>query len=92
MSKEKLKKELHELIDNMEDEAMLNMVKEDIVEYQKTETEFDDLSYLTPEERAELEEAANEDPDKDTISFEEFKNNINEWHSQLLQKRGSKTK
>ena len=92
MSKEKLKKELHELIDNMEDEAMLSMVKEDIVEYQKTETEFDDLSYMTPEERTELEEVATEDPDKDTISFEEFKNNINEWHSQLLQKRDSKTK
>jgi hypothetical protein len=92
MSKEKLKKELHELIDNMEDEEMLSMMKEDIVSYQKTEAEFDDLSHLTPEERAELEEVAKEDPDKDTISFEEFKNNINEWHSQLLQKRGSKAK
>jgi hypothetical protein len=33
MSKDKLKKELHELIDKMEDEAMLSMVKEDIVAY-----------------------------------------------------------
>ncbi len=83
MSKEKLKKELHELIDNMEDEAMLNMVKEDIVEYQKADAKFDDLSDLTPEERAELEELATEDPDKDTISFEEFKKSINEWVSKL---------
>lgn len=83
MSKEKLKKELHELIDNMENEQLLNMVKEDIVAYQKTETAFDDLSDLNPAERAELEELANEDPDKDTISFDEFKKEISEWVSKL---------
>ena len=83
MSKEKLKKELHELIDNMENEQLLNMVKEDIVAYQKTETAFDDLSDLTPAERVELEELANEDPDKDTISFDEFKKEISEWISKL---------
>jgi hypothetical protein len=38
---------------------------------------------LTPEERVELEELATEDPDKDTISFEEFKKSINEWVSKL---------
>ena len=83
MSKEKLKKELHELIDNMENEQLLNMVKEDIVAYQKTETAFDDLSDLTHAERAELEDLANEDPDKDTISFDEFKKEISEWVSKL---------
>ena len=83
MSKEKLKKELHELIDNMENEQLLNMVKEDIVAYQKTETAFDDLSDLTHAERAELEELANEDPDKDTISFDEFKKEISECVSKL---------
>jgi len=83
MSKEKLKKELHELIDNMENEQLLNMVKEDIVEYQKRNIAFDDLSDLAPDERAELEELANEDPDKDTISFDEFKKEISEWVSKL---------
>ena len=83
MSKEKLKKELHELIDNMENKQLRNMVKEDIVAYQKTETAFDDLSDLTHAERAELEELANEDPDKDTISFDEFKKEISEWVSKL---------
>ena len=78
MSKEKLKKELHELIDNMENKQLRNMVKEDIVAYQKTETAFDDLSDLTHAERAELEDLANEDPDKDTISFDEFKKEISE--------------
>ena len=89
MSKEKLKKELHELIDNMEDEEMLSMVKEDIVSYQKTETTFDDLSDLTPEERAELEESINEDPDKDVVSEEEFNNYIQAWRKKLSTKSGS---
>ena len=88
MSKEKLKKELHELIDNMEDEAILNMVKEEIVAYQKGDTRFDDLSDLTPEERAELEELATEDPDKDTISFEEYKNEMKQWLSKLYTSQG----
>ena len=83
MSKEKLKKELHELIDNIEDEAMLSMVKEDIAEYQKTDAKFDDLSDLTPEERAELEELANEPPEKDSINFEDYKKEMKQWLSKL---------
>ena len=92
MNNEKLKKELHTLIDNTEDEELLNMVKEDIVAYQtESKKEYDDLSDLSPEDRQELEELATEDPMKDTISYEEFLKNIDEWRSKLLQKRGSKT-
>jgi hypothetical protein len=84
MSTEKLKKELHALIDNTEDEELLNMVKEDIVAYQtESKKEFDDLSDLSPEDRKELEELATEDPEKDTISFEELKKEMNEWLSKL---------
>ena len=83
MSKEDLKKELHLLIDNIDDEETLSMVKEDIVAYQKSTEEIDDLSDLTPEERAELEELANEDPDKDSISYEEFKIHTQQWLSKL---------
>ena len=83
MSKEKLKKELHELIDNIEDEALLNIMKEDAVAYQKSSEEIDDLSDLTPEERAELEAMAKEDPDKDTINYEEFKNHMQQRLSKL---------
>ena len=84
MSKEELKKELHKLIDNTEDEELLSMVKEDMVAYQtKVNKNFDDLSDLSPEDRAELEELATEDPDKDTISFEALKIEMNEWVSKL---------
>ena len=93
MSKENLKKELHKLIDDTEDEELLSIVKEDIVAYQtKAKEKFDDLSYLTPEERAELEELATEDIDKDTITYEEFKQHLDEWQSKLLQRRDLKTK
>ena len=84
MSKEKLKKELHTLIENTEDEELLNMVKEDIIAYQtELKKEFDDLSDLSPEDRQELEEQAAEDPDKDTITYEELKKEMNEWVSKL---------
>lgn len=39
MSKEELKKELHDLIDNIEDEEILSVVKEDIVAYQKQQAD-----------------------------------------------------
>jgi hypothetical protein len=84
MNNEKLKKELHTLIDNTEDEELLNMVKEDIVAYQtESKKEFDDLSDLSPEDRQELEEQATEDPLKDTVSFEEYKKEMKEWLSKL---------
>ncbi len=84
MSKEELKKELHTLIDNTDDEELLNIVKEDIVAYQtEAKKDFDDLSYLTPEEKKELEELATEDPDKDTVSFEEYQKEMKEWLSKL---------
>ena len=87
MNNEKLKKELHTLIDNTEDEALLNMVKEDIIAYQtESKKEFDDLSDLSPEDRQELEEQAEEDIDKDTITEEEFTQHIQQWRSRLSTK------
>lgn len=83
MSTENLKKELHTLIDNTEDEELLSMVKEELEAYQKEEKEFDDLSDLSDEDKAELEELASEDPMKDTIFFEEHKKEMKEWLSKL---------
>ena len=90
MSKEDLKKELHHLIDTINEEELLNIVKEDIVAYQiKANKNFDDLSDLSPEDRAELEELAAEDIDKDTVSEAEFKKNIQKWRTRLSTKKGS---
>ena len=88
MSKENLKKELHKLIDDTEDEELLSIVKEDIIAYQtNVNKNFDDLSDLTPEERAELEESINEDPEKDTITQDEFNAHIETWKQRLLSTR-----
>jgi hypothetical protein len=87
MSTENLKKELHTLIDKTEDEEILNMVKEELVAYQTGEKQFDDLSDLSDEDRAELEEQDREDPMKDTITEEEFKQHIEEWRIKLSTKR-----
>ena len=88
MNNEKLKKELHTLIDNTEDKELLNMVKEDIVAYQtESKKKFDDLSDLSPEDRQELEELATEDIDKDTITEEEFTQHIQQWRSRLSTKK-----
>jgi hypothetical protein len=79
-----LKAELHTLIDNTDDKVLLLAVKAEILARQGEENpEIDDLSYLTPEERQELEELATEDPMKDTISFEELKKSMDEWRSKL---------
>ena len=84
MRKEELKKELHTIIDNIDDEELLNIVKEDIAAYQtEAKKDFDDLSYLTSEERKELEELATEEPEKDTIRFEEYQKEMKEWLSKL---------
>ncbi|MEO6329153.1 MAG: hypothetical protein ABIO55_09480 [Ginsengibacter sp.] len=83
MSTENLKKELHTLIDNTEDEELLSMVKEELVAYQTGGKEFDDMSDLSLEQRAELEELATEEPVKDTISYEEHKKEMKEWLSKL---------
>ena len=90
MSNKKLKKELHSLIDNTDDEELLNMVKEDIIAYQKeSKKDFDDLSDLSPEDRQELEELAAEDPYKDTITEKEFIQHIQEWRTKLSTKKDS---
>lgn len=83
MGKEELKKELHQLIDAIDDEELLGVVKEDIVACQKAGTGFDDLSELTSGEKAALEELANEDSRKDAISFEEYQGEMKLWRSTL---------
>lgn len=87
MSKQDLKNELHKLIDDTEDEQVLNMLKEDLVAYTKDASAFDDLSDLSPEDRAELEELANEDPEKDAISEEAYQKHIAQWRIRLSTKK-----
>lgn len=80
MSTENLKKELHSLIDNMEDEEVLSMLKEECTFYtlSKKQDITDDLS---PLQLKELEEHINEDPMKDTMSLDQFKEATAKWRT-----------
>jgi hypothetical protein len=77
------------LIDKTEDEELLNILKEDIISYRKEAEEIDDLSDLTPEEKAELEDSIYEDPEKDIVNEEKFKNYLLEWKKKLSTKSDS---
>jgi len=73
-SSEQLKKELHEYIDNIEDEKTLMMVHEDLVEYLKMgkvgQNEEDD--YLTEEQKKQLDEAIRQADAGEFVSEEEY--------------------
>ncbi len=88
MSIDNLKKELYKLIDETNDEEILNVLKEDIIAYNKSPKQFDNLSDLSPEDRAELENLASEDPEKDTVGEEEYQKFINQWRIRLSTKKG----
>jgi PHD/YefM family antitoxin component YafN of YafNO toxin-antitoxin module len=81
-----IKEELHHLIDSINDEYTLNMVKEDIVSYMVSseideDNDIDPVSLLTPEQLKDLDESIEEVERGETISFEEFQENVKKWLS-----------
>jgi hypothetical protein len=56
MDKKKLKEKLHQYIDNLEDEAALNMLHEATVDYE-TFKDKDIIDELTPEQQERLKES-----------------------------------
>ncbi|HEY8894760.1 MAG TPA: hypothetical protein VIM79_08085 [Niastella sp.] len=93
MNQEELKKKLHDLIDSIEDEHTLSVLHEDIVPYviENRTKEADEVEDdLTDEDLKELDEAIEEIDRGETISFEEFKKNMEEWRARLKAARGLK--
>jgi len=80
MDKKKLKEELHQYIDNLEDETALNMLHEATVDYE-TYKGKDILDELTPEQRARLQESIKQVEEGKTISHEEAMKQIASWRS-----------
>jgi len=78
-STKEIKKELHEYIDEMEDEETLWMLREDMVEYLKKGVKED--NELTKEQELQLEEAIRQADAGETMSLEEFKKKMSTWHS-----------
>jgi PHD/YefM family antitoxin component YafN of YafNO toxin-antitoxin module len=92
-NQEELKKKLHELIDSIEDEHTLSVLHEDIVPYviENRTKEADDIEDdLTEEQLKDLDESIAEADRGETISFEEFKKNMEEWRTRLKSQRDSK--
>lgn len=80
MAKKDLKKELLSYIENTDDEALLSLLKEDIVFYGKVENE-DILDNLSEEQLKELKQLAEEDDTKDTDTLDEFKKATRQWRT-----------
>ena len=80
MDKKKLKEELHQYIDNLEDETALNMLHEAAVEYEKTDRK-DILDEITPEQLARLQESVKQAREGKTFTHEEALKRIEAWRS-----------
>jgi len=79
-SKEELKKELHELIDSIEDEETLNVLHDDIVPY-AVKDKVDILDELSPEQQAELALSIKESEEGEHYSKEEFIKILEQWRT-----------
>jgi hypothetical protein len=79
-SSEEIKKELHEYIDNIEDEETLWMVREDVVEYLKKEKlEADEEEDLTEEQIEEFDKAVKEMENGEFVTMNDFKKAMRRW-------------
>jgi hypothetical protein len=76
-SKKQLKEELHQLIDSIDDELVLQTLNEDIVPYVAKK----DAETLTAGQQQELEEAIAAADNGETVSFDEFKASMDKWRT-----------
>jgi methyl coenzyme M reductase gamma subunit len=91
-SKKEIKKELYKLIDSIDDEYVLNVLNEDIVPYviENRTKEADEEDDLMEDQVKELDEAIKEADRGETISFEEFKESMDKWRTELKSIKSSK--
>jgi hypothetical protein len=78
MDKKKLKEKLHQYIDNLEDEAALQMLHEATVEYEKAEKR-DIANDLTPEQHERLKESLSQLDNGQWKSNDEVMKLSREW-------------
>jgi hypothetical protein len=71
-----LKSKIYQLIDSIEDENILQMLMEDVTYYANKKDILDELS---EDQLKELDEAISEADNNQTISWEDFKKEMNEW-------------
>ena len=75
MSKD-VKDKINKLLNEIEDEAVLNQLMEDVVFYASKKDIVDQLS---PGQLKELDKAIEEADNKETITWDDFKKEMKEW-------------
>jgi hypothetical protein len=71
-----VKSKIYQLLENIEDETMLNQIMEDVAFYA---TKKDIVDELNDKQLKELDKAIEEADNKETISWNDFKKEMNEW-------------
>ena len=81
-SSEQIKKELHEYIDNIDNEEILWVVHEEVFEYlKKDKSKMEEEDYLTEEQEKQLDEAIRQADAGEVMNFDEFKKRMSSWHT-----------
>lgn len=80
----KLKEELHNLIDSVDNGSALSILKEDIVLYKTTSDKN-----LTSDQINEIREAIDDTAKGATVSYQEFINHVEEWKRKLSSVKNS---
>ncbi len=80
MSANDIKKELISYIENIRDERLLSLLKEDIVFYGSVK-DGDITDNLDEEQLKELKALSEEDNLKDTMSMDEYKKATEQWRT-----------
>ncbi len=89
MKKKNIKEQIHKLIDSIDDEETLNILKEDIVSY-ATSSGTDILDELTDQQLAALQQSIIEDDKGESIDYEKSKKAFDEWRTKLKSAGDSK--
>lgn len=71
-----IKPEIYKLIDSIEDESVLQMVKEDVAWYADKKDILDELDAA---QLKELNQSLKEADNNETTDWNAFKNEMNEW-------------
>ena len=82
-TKEELKKELHSLIDSIQDEHLLNVLNDDILPYiieNRAGAQDAEEELLTDEQLAKLDEAILQADEGKVMDLNEFKRKMATWH------------
>lgn len=79
MSTYNIKQKIHQLIDELDDEAALQMLYEDAVEYKTASTVTDDD--LTEEQWAEIDKGLKQIENGETYTSDEVLQHLKEWRN-----------